>query len=48
MLRREVASSPLSVTVDDALCEAFAVAMRHHTDDDAVVFPIDTSVVTAQ
>ena len=48
MLRQEVACSPMSLTVDEALEEAFAEAMRDHADDDGVVFPIETYVVTAQ
>jgi len=48
MLRQEVASSPMSLTVDDALVEAFAAAIDDHVDDDGVVFPIETYVVTAQ
>lgn len=48
MLRQEVACSPMSLTVDEALEEAFAAALRDRTDDDGVVFPIETYVVTAQ
>ena len=48
MLRQEVASSPMSLTVDDALVEAFTAAIRDRIDDDGVVFPIETYVVTAQ
>jgi SAM-dependent methyltransferase len=48
MLRQEVASSPMSVSVDDALLAAFAEAIRPHTDDDGVVFPMETTVVRAQ
>jgi ubiquinone/menaquinone biosynthesis C-methylase UbiE len=48
LLRQEVASSPMSPTVDAALEEAFAAAIRHYTDDDGVVFPMETNVVRAQ
>ena len=48
LLRQEVASSPMSPTVDTALEDAFAEAMRHYTDDDGVVFPMETHVVRAQ
>jgi len=48
LLRQEVASSPMSPTVDTALEEAFAAAVRHYTDDDGVVFPMETHVVRAQ
>jgi SAM-dependent methyltransferase len=48
MLRQEVASSPMSLTLDDALAEAFAAAIRDHVDDDGVVFPMETYVVRAQ
>jgi len=48
LLRREVASSPMSVTVDSALQSAFAAAIRPYTDDDGVAFPMETDVVTAQ
>jgi hypothetical protein len=48
MLRQEVASSPMSLTLDDALVEAFSAAMRDHVDDDGVVFPMETYVVRAQ
>jgi hypothetical protein len=46
MLRREVASSPMSVGVDDALLAAFAEAVRPYTDDDGVAFALETSVAT--
>jgi SAM-dependent methyltransferase len=48
MLRQEAASSPMALTVDDALVEAFAAAIRDHVDDDGVVFALETYVVTAQ
>jgi SAM-dependent methyltransferase len=48
LLHQEVASSPMSLTVDDALEDAFAAAIRHHTDDDGVVFALEANVVTAQ
>jgi SAM-dependent methyltransferase len=48
LLRHEVASSPMSLTVDDALEQAFAAAIRDRTDDDGVVFPMETHVVRAQ
>ncbi|HEX5616924.1 MAG TPA: methyltransferase domain-containing protein [Solirubrobacteraceae bacterium] len=48
LLRQEVASSPMSPAVDAALEEAFAAAIRHYTDDDGVVFPMETYVVRAQ
>jgi hypothetical protein len=48
MLRQEVACSPMTVTVDDELEAAFTAAMRDHTDDDGVAFPLETYVVTAQ
>jgi SAM-dependent methyltransferase len=48
MLRQEVASSPMSPTLDDALVEAFTAAIRDHVDDDGVVFPMETYVVRAQ
>jgi SAM-dependent methyltransferase len=48
LLWREVASSPMSVTVDGALQTAFATAIRPYTDDDGVAFPMETYVVTAQ
>jgi SAM-dependent methyltransferase len=48
MLRREVACSPMSLAVDEELERAFTAAMRDHTDDDGVVFPIESYVVTAQ
>lgn len=48
LLRQEVASSPMSLTVDDGLEEAFAAAIRDRIDDDGVVFAIETYVVTAQ
>jgi SAM-dependent methyltransferase len=48
MLRREVACSPMSLVVDDELERAFIAAMGDHTDDDGVVFPIESYVVTAQ
>jgi hypothetical protein len=48
MLRQEVACSPMSLAVDEELETAFVAAMRDHTDDDGVVFPIETWVVTAQ
>jgi SAM-dependent methyltransferase len=48
LLRQEVASSPMSPAVDTALEEAFAAAMRQYTDDDGVVFPMETHVVRAQ
>jgi SAM-dependent methyltransferase len=48
LLRQEIASSPMSLTVDDALEAAFAAAIADRTDDDGVVFPMETNVVTAQ
>jgi SAM-dependent methyltransferase len=48
LLRREVASSPMSVEVDGELQAAFAKAIRRYTDDDGVSFSIATCVVTAQ
>jgi SAM-dependent methyltransferase len=48
LLRQEVASSPMSLTVDDALEQAFATAIRDRTDDDGVVFGMEANVVTAQ
>jgi hypothetical protein len=38
----------MTVTVDDELEAAFTAAMRDHTDDDGVAFPLETYVVTAQ
>ena len=48
LLRQEVASSPMSLTVDAELEEAFAAAIRDRTDDAGVVFPLETYVMTAQ
>jgi SAM-dependent methyltransferase len=48
LLRQEVASSPMALTVDDALADAFAAAIRDRIDDEGVVFPLETWVVTAQ
>ena len=48
LLRQEVASSPMSLTVDAGLGEAFAAAIRDRTDDAGVVFPLETYVMTAQ
>jgi SAM-dependent methyltransferase len=48
MLRQEVACSPMTVTVDDELEAAFTAALRDRTDDDGVVFPLETYVVRAQ
>jgi hypothetical protein len=48
MLRQEVACSPMLLTIDDELEAAFTAAMRHHPDDDGVIFPIETYVMTAQ
>jgi SAM-dependent methyltransferase len=47
MLRQEIASSPMSVVVDDALDAAFAAATRPYSDDDGIVFPLETTVATA-
>jgi SAM-dependent methyltransferase len=48
LLWREVASSPMSVTVDSTLQSAFAAAIRPYIDDDGVAFPMETNVVRAQ
>jgi SAM-dependent methyltransferase len=48
LLWREVASSPMSVTVDGELQAAFAAAIRRYVDDDGVSFPMETYVVRAQ
>jgi SAM-dependent methyltransferase len=48
LLWREIASSPMSVTVDGALQSAFADAIRPYVDDDGVAFPMETYVVRAQ
>jgi SAM-dependent methyltransferase len=48
LLRQEVASSPMSLTVDAGLEAAFAAAIRDRTDDAGVVFPLETYVMTAQ
>jgi SAM-dependent methyltransferase len=42
MLHQEVASSPMSMTVDESLAAAFTKALRPYTDDDGVVFPLET------
>ena len=53
LLRQEVASplaGPLSALSDEtrgALLRDFAEALRAHTDDDGVTFPMETHVVTA-
>jgi SAM-dependent methyltransferase len=48
LLRQEVASSPMSLVVDAELEASFAAAVGDRTDDDGVVFPMETYVVTAQ
>jgi ubiquinone/menaquinone biosynthesis C-methylase UbiE len=54
LLRAETASSPLGELVgqldgevQDALIDDLAAGLRPHTDDDGVVFPFETTVVTA-
>ena len=53
LLRQEVASplaGPLAALTDEtreALIRDFADALRPHTDDDGVCFPMETHVVTA-
>jgi ubiquinone/menaquinone biosynthesis C-methylase UbiE len=53
-LRAETSSSPLGdlvtaldADVQDALVDDLAAALRRHTDDGGVVFPFETTVVTA-
>jgi ubiquinone/menaquinone biosynthesis C-methylase UbiE len=55
LLRREAASSPLAGPISalagparDALVAGVAHALRDYTDDERVVFPIETHVVTAR
>jgi SAM-dependent methyltransferase len=48
LLRQEVASSPMTLTADDSLEQAFAAAIADRTDDDGVVFPMESYVITAQ
>lgn len=54
LLRAETASSPLGALVDqlareaqDTLVKEVTAALQPHTDDDGVVFPFETIVVTA-
>ena len=55
LLRREAAASPLAGPIGalaaadrEALIADVARALRDHTDDDRVVFPIETHVATGR
>jgi hypothetical protein len=55
LVRREAASSPLAGSIAalaaparDALIADLARALRDYTDDERVVFPIETHVVTGR
>jgi SAM-dependent methyltransferase len=47
LLRQELASSPVSDPPSEALIADLAEALREHTDDDGVVFRMETSVISA-
>ena len=55
LLRREAASSPLAGPIGalepaarEALIADVAAALRDYTDDDRIVFPIETHVATGR